>query len=155
MVDREQDLPLEDLAGRFPTIGKHLIAAKKLAGHGNWQSWLKQEFAWSESAALKFMQVGKAEKHINFTDLNVPISSVYQLAAPSTPDTVREAVVKKAAKGKVKHKEVLETVRDTKPKSEAKSNGAANAAKHAPQTKPESTLGHPAERAERVRTCCG
>ena len=97
------------------------------------------------------MQVAKAEKHINFTDLNVPISSSHQLAAPSTPDTVREAVLKKAAKGKVKHKEVVETVRDTKPKSEAKPNSVANAAKQAPQTKPESTLGHPAERAERVR----
>ena len=66
----------------------------------------------------------------------MPISSVYQLAAPSTPDTVREAVVKKAAKGKVKHKEVLDTFAyQTQERGEVEWRGEC--AKHAPQTKPE------------------
>jgi hypothetical protein len=54
---------------------------------------LECEFEWSESAALKFMQVHELSKSVNFTDLDVPVSALYLLAAPSTPEAARDAVL--------------------------------------------------------------
>jgi hypothetical protein len=70
---------------------------------------------WSERTARRYMQVARSAK---LADLNVPISSLYQLTAPSTPPTVRDAVVKKAKTTKVTHQEVTQAVTAAKPVSE-------------------------------------
>ena len=75
-------------------VGKHLIAAKKLAGHGNWLPWLEREFGWaSESTALRFMRAAELAKSVSLTDLNIDLSAIHLLAAPSTPVEVVEEVV--------------------------------------------------------------
>jgi hypothetical protein len=72
-----------------------VVHAKAIAGHGNWLPWLEREFGWSESSATKFMQAHQlALKSVKFTDLDLNVSSLYLLAAPSTPDEVREAVAR-------------------------------------------------------------
>jgi hypothetical protein len=52
-----------------------------------WLPWLDREFGWDERTALNFMRVhqlvGKNEK---FSDLSLPVSGLYLLAAPSTPE---------------------------------------------------------------------
>jgi hypothetical protein len=45
------------------------------------------------------MRVAKAAKSVKFTDFNVPVSSLYRLAAPSTPAEVIEAVAEGSARG--------------------------------------------------------
>jgi hypothetical protein len=71
--------------------GKHLIAAKELAGHGHWLSWLRQELGWmSESSALRYMHVAEFAKSVSVTDLNIDLAALYHLAAPSTPRSVVE-----------------------------------------------------------------
>jgi Protein of unknown function (DUF3102) len=80
-------------------IGQRLIEAKKFAGHGNWLPWLKREFGWSDRAANNFMLVAEGAKSANFADFNVPVSSLYRLAAPSTPAGVIEAVADGSARG--------------------------------------------------------
>jgi hypothetical protein len=75
-------------------IGEHLIAAKALVGHGGWLAWLRRELGWaSESSALRFMHVAEFAKSVSVTDLNIDLTALYHLAAPSTPPEVVEHVV--------------------------------------------------------------
>jgi hypothetical protein len=113
------------------TIGLHLIECKRLVGHGGWTAWLKREFSWSQDTASRFMQL--AEDPIEFRklrNLNRPLSSIYLLTTPSTPEAVREDIIERAGKGeKVKHDEVVAAVKAAKPKAEpakAKAKGKGN-----------------------------
>jgi hypothetical protein len=88
------------VVGDIIEIGRRLTDAKRIAGHGGWLPWLQREFGWSDSAALKFMQVHEmVTKSVKFTDLDLPVSGLYLLAAPSTPEEAREAVIERAANG--------------------------------------------------------
>jgi hypothetical protein len=80
-------------------IGRRLIDAKVICGHGNWLPWLDREFGWKENTARNFMRVAELAKSAKFEDLNVPVSGLYLLAAPSTPDSVRDDVLRRASIG--------------------------------------------------------
>ena len=80
-------------------IGKKLIEVKQHLGHGSFRKWLKFEFNWSISAATKFMQVAEQFKSVSFTHLNITASTLYLIAAPSTPKEVREEVLQRASNG--------------------------------------------------------
>jgi hypothetical protein len=81
-------------------IGRHLIEAKALVGHGNWLSWLKDEFSWTAETALRFMQVAEAAGKSNkLLDLDIGVSSLYLLAAPSTPPEAVDTVLARAETG--------------------------------------------------------
>jgi hypothetical protein len=55
----------------------------RIAGHGNWLPWLEREFGWTDRTARNFMAVHEAAaKSEKFSDLNVPVSGLYLLAAP-------------------------------------------------------------------------
>jgi hypothetical protein len=82
-------------------IGRRLTECRKITGHGNWLPWLNRELGWSHSAALNFMrafQLAKS-KSANFTNLNLPISALYLLAAPSTPAAARDEILERAGAG--------------------------------------------------------
>lgn len=73
-------------------IGQELVAIKQDLAHGEWGDWLTTEFGLSDRMARNFMNValrlgGKTEK---FSVL--PVSSLYELAAPSTVDEVIQQV---------------------------------------------------------------
>jgi DUF3102 family protein len=89
-------------------IGRHLIDAKVICGHGKWSAWLRNEFDWSADTAERYMQVTEMieiRKLRNLPDL--PVSSVYLLARPSTPETVRQEVFDRATSGeKIPYAEV-------------------------------------------------
>lgn len=80
-------------------IGQKLIEVKKQLGHGNFRKWLKLEFNWSISTATKFMQVWEQFKCVNFTYLNITASTLYLIAAPSTPRKARVEVLERASSG--------------------------------------------------------
>lgn len=83
-------------------IGRRLTEAKEIAGHGNWLPWLEREFGWTQQTAFNFMSVydmAVSSKLPNFGNLNLPISGLYLLAAPSTPVDVREQVLEIAESG--------------------------------------------------------
>ena len=111
-------------------IGKRLILAKDFAGPGNWLAWLKDEFGWSDQTARNFINV--ARRSTNFLNMKLPVSSLYLLAAPSTPPTVRKAVVKKARTTKVTHREVVEIVRAAKSSLEKPRSVAVQSARAEP-----------------------
>ncbi len=73
-------------------IGRRLTECKKVLGHGNWGVWLDREFGWSDRQALNFMRVYELaeSKSENFSDLHLPVSVLYLLAAPSTSPEMRK-----------------------------------------------------------------
>jgi hypothetical protein len=95
-------------------IGKHLIAAKKIAGHGGWTPWLESEFGWSADTAQRFMRVAD-DKNRTVRSLDLPVKSMYLLTAPKTPQAARDAVIEKTKTTKLKHKDVAKIVKDAKP----------------------------------------
>jgi Protein of unknown function (DUF3102) len=75
-------------------IGRHLIECKRLVGHGGWTAWLKREFSWSQDTASRLMRLAADPiKFRKLRNLNLSVSSLYLLAAPSTPETVREKIL--------------------------------------------------------------
>lgn len=80
-------------------IGQKLLEVKAQLGHGHFRTWLKAEFDWSIWTATKFMQVADKFKCVNFTHLDIAPSALYELAAPSTPDTVRSEAIERALGG--------------------------------------------------------
>ncbi len=74
-------------------IGARLMRAKEMLGsHEDFSAWLQLEFKMTYQTAMNFMRV-----HERFGDLhdgafkkflNLPVSALYELAAPSTPDSV-------------------------------------------------------------------
>lgn len=113
-------------------IGEALLAVKDSLEHGQFTAWLRVEFSWTERTARHFMNVaehfGKTEK---FSVLSIQPAAAYLLAAPSTPDEVREAAVKKAEAGeqitwkvaKALLSKAKEKGRKKKAKGAAKTNG--------------------------------
>ena len=82
-------------------IGRRLAECKQLLGHGNWSAWLARQFGWSERQAERFMRVCElAGKSDNLSDLEIPLSALYLLAAPSTRQSARNEILDRAAAGK-------------------------------------------------------
>jgi len=97
-------------------IGRRLIECKRLAGHGHWLPWLEREFGWSDKTAERFMSVhalaGKSDK---LSNLNLPISGLYLLAAPSTPNEARVEIINRSMSGEtIALAEIKETITEHK-----------------------------------------
>src|SRR5262249_13951992 len=76
-----------------------LQAVKAQLEHGQWEKWLRGEFDWSQSTAVRMIQVSERFKSVNMTDLHIDISSLYVLAAPSTPPAAAEEAITLAHQG--------------------------------------------------------
>lgn len=101
------------------TIGQKLAAVKARLKHGDWGPWLRREFAWDERTAQRFMLVGQRFKNDNLSDLNITPSTLYLLAAPSTPKNVAQVILDKARGGKkIKHKDAIAAIKQHAPKGE-------------------------------------
>ena len=86
---------LKRTAEHIVQIGQNLLSIKASLGHGYFEAWLQAEFAMSERQARRFIRV--AERFADKTDiLSVfPISVLYELASPSTSDSVIQQVESK------------------------------------------------------------
>ena len=96
------------VVGDIVEIGRRLTLSKDgdkdrgipPIGHGNWLPWIEREFGWTEQTALNFMRVYElGAKSKTVLDLDIPVRGLYLLAAPSTPDEAREAVIERAQNG--------------------------------------------------------
>jgi len=89
------------VVGDVVEIGRRLTECKEIAGHGNWLPWLDREFGWSVSTAERFISVHEnvGAKIANLTNLSIGVSSLYLLAAPSTPEEARADVIERAEAG--------------------------------------------------------
>ena len=98
-------------------IGRRLSECKRLLGHGNWLPWLRQEFSWSERTARNFIAVYELSQSesANFADLAIDVSSLYLIAAPSTPERVRHELLGELSKGEaLPHAEIKRSVEEAK-----------------------------------------
>jgi hypothetical protein len=95
-------------------IGCRLNKCKELVGHGNWLPWLEREFGWADKTAENFINVYKLSgKFENFSNLDLPLSGLYRLAAPSTPEAARTEIVERAQAGEQISVAEVESVIDT------------------------------------------
>jgi hypothetical protein len=97
-------------------IGRRLAECKDICGHGNWLPWLEREFEWSDKTAENFINVYKlGGKFENFSNLDLPISALYMLAAPSTPEAVVTKVITSAKAGEtVPFAEIKKAIHESK-----------------------------------------
>jgi Protein of unknown function (DUF3102) len=101
-------------------IGRRLSDCKQLVGHGYWLPWLKEEFRWSERTARNFIRAYEFAKANSATiaDLAIDISSLYLLAAPSTPEDVLAEVLRRMDLGEsLPHAEIKRIVDKAHPAS--------------------------------------
>ena len=87
-------------------VGLNLIEAKKLLGHGKFVSWLKTELNIDRKTAERFINVanmfqGKCDimSHLEIAELDIAPTTLYEIAAPSTPTEAREEVLSRALQG--------------------------------------------------------
>lgn len=81
-------------------VGRDLIEAKGILGHGNFIPWLEAEFRWDERTAQRYMGVASELGSLKTDKLSdLDLGSVYALAAKSTPPEVRQQVVQRIEAG--------------------------------------------------------
>jgi hypothetical protein len=78
-------------------IGRELIAAKAEVAHGEWLSWLEEEFGWSDDTARNYMRVAEVFQIPNSSGFDV--TALYVLAAPGVPQEVRDEAIERAEAG--------------------------------------------------------
>jgi hypothetical protein len=102
---RDHAIAIRDLRKRTAEhiieIGLHLVECKKILGHGNFVAWIEEEFGWGIKTAQRFINIHEfaESKNDKLSLLNLPLSSLYLLAAPSTPEKVRDEVMARAEAG--------------------------------------------------------
>lgn len=92
------------LRSTVPTIievGHALFAAKEQVGHGKFSDWVDAECGFSLSSAENYMRVAEKFGDKIATVANLSPTTVYRLAAKSTPPSIVEAALQRAAKGEV------------------------------------------------------
>ncbi|GIV73560.1 DUF3102 domain-containing protein [Caldilinea sp.] len=90
--------------------GRHLLAVKARLSHGQWLDWLAVEFGMSDRTAQRMMAVAErfGGKSDNLSNLSASV--LYLLAADSTPEEAREAVLEAAAERRVSVAEARQMV---------------------------------------------
>jgi hypothetical protein len=96
-------------------IGRLLSVVREQVPYGDWLRWLKEEFDWTDRHARNFVNVYRLTQRPDrleiISNLRISPTALYLLAAPRTPDKVRDAVLARAAAGeKVSVAEVGEAI---------------------------------------------
>lgn len=80
-------------------IGDDLIRVKDALGHGSFGAWLDYEFGWTERTAQRYMQAAAMLGAKSDTVSHLPPTVIYRLTAPSTPQHVRDDIVRRLDQG--------------------------------------------------------
>ena len=80
-------------------LGQRLILVKEKLAYGQFGMWLAAEFDWTSRTAIRFMNVAEKFSFDNLSKLNFDPSALYELAAPSTPETARLEAIARAHAG--------------------------------------------------------
>jgi Protein of unknown function (DUF3102) len=101
--------------------GRDLLAVREMPEmKGRFVAWLKAEFNLSEGTAYNMMQAAENLGDRFVTITNIGPSALYALAAPSTPEEVRQEIESRAAAGeKITVAEVERLKRETRAAQEA------------------------------------
>ncbi|MEH2178725.1 DUF3102 domain-containing protein [Nostoc sp.] len=100
-------------------IGQKLADVRSRLKHGQFETWLKAEFGWSRRTAYNFINVYEAfAERANFAQIDIATSALYLLAAPSTPENVREEILQRAMEGEtLTHKSIRQVIEEEKSQS--------------------------------------
>lgn len=75
-------------------IGRLLVEARAALEHGNWGSWLREEFCWSQDTAERFIRVFQVFGEANSALMrNLDPTALYELSRSSTPQEARDVVL--------------------------------------------------------------
>lgn len=121
-------------------IGRTLLEVKETVGHGHFLPWLREEFDWTERTAQNFMSAAERFGSNPKCVSHLPLATVYRLAAPSTPDDLREKIVARLEGGEaLKPDEIACQIKDAcraaqsereeakkSPRARAKANARSN-----------------------------
>ncbi|MEO1590893.1 MAG: DUF3102 domain-containing protein [Cyanobacteria bacterium J06632_22] len=98
-------------------VGQKLSDVRSRLKYGQFLTWLKVEFGWSQRTAYNFIKVYETfgDRFANLAKVDIATSLLYQLASPSVPDDLREQVIEAAKKGKkITAKELRSTIKQRK-----------------------------------------
>jgi DNA modification methylase len=112
-------------------IGQRLAEVRTELKHGQFDTWLKAEFGWSRRTAYNFINVYETfGNRANLAQIDIATSALYLLAAPSTPQKVREQYIEEARTGKrITHKELVQNIKQQEKVDVPKSPDAAKESK--------------------------
>jgi hypothetical protein len=79
-------------------IGQYLTEVKARMPR-RFLDWIEKEFSWSQPSAWRFMNVFEQFKLCNLNNLEIDVSALYLIAAPSTPEPVRQEAFRRAENG--------------------------------------------------------
>jgi hypothetical protein len=98
--------------------GKKLAEVRSQVEAYQFNLWLKSEFDWSRRTAYNFISVYEAFPEFasaNFAQLNISISALYLLAAPSMHQVTRKKIIDQALSGEyISHKIVQKAIEEVK-----------------------------------------
>jgi hypothetical protein len=80
-------------------IGTELISVQKAIGHGHFGRWLEAEFGWTDRTARNYMRAAERFGAKSETISVLPQTTIYLLAAKSTPDAIVGEVIGKLEAG--------------------------------------------------------
>ena len=80
-------------------IGQSLIDVKGKLEHGQFYLWLETEIGLNYRTANRFMSVAERFKSEQLLDLDILPSALYELSAPSVPETATEEALSRAKRG--------------------------------------------------------
>lgn len=117
----------------YVAIGRELIAAKQLLGHGTWHTWLKSEFGYTPRTASSYMAAARLIEGKSETVADLPPTVLYALA--SSPPQVKAALLQRAESGEqITADQVKDEAREAKAIAEAEAaRCATRKAKLAPE----------------------
>lgn len=146
-----------DLIQAATDLGRELIAVKDNLGHGKFGDWLEAEFGASARTARNYMSLAERLGDKSEIVSVLPAATVYELAAPSTPDETRAEVIGKLSSGVMvtpsEVKTLISAGRDKAKEVAQKAKEAERLAKLTPEerAKEQKTRETRAQRAERER----
>ncbi len=98
--------------------GKKLAEVRSQVEACQFNLWLKAEFDWSRRTAYNFISVYEAFPEFssaNFAQINISVSALYLLAAPSMHQATRRKIMNQALSGEyISHKVIQKTIEEAK-----------------------------------------
>jgi len=134
-------------------IGQKLSDVRSRLKYGQFLTWIKAEFGWSQRTAYNFINVYETfgDRFANLAKVNIATSLLYQLASPSVPEELREQILRAAEQGDtMTAKELKATIQKRRLKSAANKEKSREkkAAKAQGKKQPENAVERTADGAE-------
>jgi len=123
------------VTGDVIEIGGRLAECRHiLKEDGSWRAWLERELKLSPQTAGRFIQIHElSRQHSNLEHLDLPVSALYLLAAPSTPEAAKADIFKRVEAGESIGVAEVKSAIDTKGRKQRRARTAAALSEPKPQ----------------------